>query len=55
VPVAATPISFFGGLPLGWIFLGLTGAAAAAFGLRKLSTDVLAEQAAVCSLERKSL
>ncbi|MCU1460885.1 MAG: hypothetical protein JWO37_960 [Acidimicrobiales bacterium] len=54
VPVAATPISFFGGLPIGWVVLGLTGAAAAAFGLRKLSTDVLAEQAAVCRLERKS-
>jgi len=54
VPVATTPITFFGGLPAGWIVLGALGAAAAAFGLRKLSTDVLAEQAAICNLERKA-
>jgi hypothetical protein len=52
--VATTPVSFFVGAPVGWIILGAMGAGLAAFGLRKLSTDVLAEQAAVCSLERKA-
>jgi hypothetical protein len=53
-PVATTPVSFFVGAPLGWIVVGAMGAGLAAFGLRKLSTDVLAEQAAVCRLERKA-
>jgi hypothetical protein len=53
--IATEPILFFGGVPVGWIVLGIVGAVLAAFGLRKLSTDVLAEQAAVCNLERKSV
>lgn len=48
----ARPISYFGGVAPVIVALVLVGGAAAGFGMRKLSTEVLAETPTACPLER---